>query len=187
MRIKVVLPMALVACLLLVTVSADAASVRKMSLPELTRNSEAIVIGTVTEVSSSWATDRAQIFTSVTLNVSESLKGNKSGVITFTQIGGVVGDTRVSVAGFPKFVEGSEVLLFLANDPDGYIPTIGLGQGKFDILTDQQTGEKTVANDVLGLQTPSGRPLSTAETTRMTLDEMKTSVTRMLSAEDDVR
>ncbi len=171
--------------LLSLAVAVQAASVVKLALPDLVKQSQAIVIGKVSDVSSAWAEDRRQIFTTITVNVSENLKGSSGHSVTFTQLGGVVGDTRVSVAGTPVFTPGSEVLLFLSGDPSGYFPTVGMGQGKFDITTDQRSGAKTVINNVLGLQSPTGTPLNSSETTRMTLNQIKTSVARALSADGE--
>jgi hypothetical protein len=176
---------AAVLVLLSLTVAVQAASVVKLTLPDLVKQSQAIVIGKVSGVSSAWVEDRRQIFTTITLNVSENLKGSSGHIVTFTQIGGVVGDTRVSVAGAPIFTPGSEVLLFLSGDPSGYFPTVGMGQGKFDVTTDERSGEKIVINSVLGLHSPAGAPLSSSETTRMTINQIKTAVAQALSADGE--
>lgn len=185
MKSKLIISAAALVLLLFLLVAVQAASVVKLTLPDLVKQSQAIVIGKVTDVSSSWAEDRRQIFTTITLNVSENLKGSSGHTVTFTQLGGVVGDTRVSVAGTPVFTPGSEVLLFLSGDPSGYFPTVGMGQGKFDITTDQHSGEKTVTSNILGLNAPGGAPLSSSETTRMTLNQIKTAVARELSADGE--
>lgn len=163
---------------------AGAATVEKMSLPEMVKLSPSIVVGTVTDVSSAWNEDHTRIFTTIALDVSESLKGELSGVITFRQIGGTVGDTRISVPGFPVFKEGSELLLFLNDDPSGYIPVVGLGQGKFDVFVNEQSGQKIVANDVLGLETVGGKSLDEASTIKTSLSSLKRSVNEILQKQN---
>lgn len=163
---------------------AGAATVERLTLPEMVKMSPSIVVGTVTDVSSAWNENHTRIFTTITMDVSESLKGELSGVITFKQLGGTVGDTRASVPGFPVFNEGSELLLFLNDDPSGYIPVVGLGQGKFDIFVNELTGEKMTANDVLGLETIEGQSLDEASTIKTNLSNLKKSVSEILKEQN---
>jgi hypothetical protein len=169
---------------LLCLAAVQGATVEKLTLPQLAKSAQAIVVGTISEVSAFQAVDRNQIYTKVTMDVSESLKGSQSGSISFTQLGGVRGDRRVTVSGFPQFAVGSEVLLFLNDDPSGTIATVGLGQGKFNVRVDQNTGEKTVVNDVVGLEMVTDGSLATSETITMTLAEMKKAVTKALNVEE---
>ncbi|HWR83091.1 MAG TPA: hypothetical protein VN285_07300 [Candidatus Deferrimicrobium sp.] len=166
---------------LLWVTAAQGATVEKMTLPQLSQSAQAIVIGTITDVSYFQASDRNQIYTRVTMDVRESLKGSQSGTISFTQLGGVIGDRRVSVSGFPVFVVDQELLLFLNDDPSGTISTVGLGQGKFNVLVDQATGEKKVVNDVVGLEMVSDGLLVTSETISMSLADMKKAVHESLN------
>ncbi len=184
MRIRTIF-IVFVTSFLAFAVVAQAASVEKLTLGQMVKMSPRIVVGTVTDVSSAWNENHTQVFTTVTVDVSESLKGSASGAITFQQVGGVVGDIRVSVPGFPVFRKGSELLLFLNNDPSGHIPTVGLGQGKFDVFVDDRTGEKMVANDVLGLEMLDAGKLTEASTMRMSLSSMKESIKEALESPQD--
>jgi hypothetical protein len=83
---------------------------------------------------------------------------------------------RAGVAGFPVFNEGSELLLFLNHDPSNHIALVGLGQGKFNVFIDEATGDKMVANDVLGLELLEGQQLNEAATMRMSLSDMKAAI-----------
>jgi hypothetical protein len=179
---KFIVNVSAVLFLLSLVASAQAASVIKMTVPDLVKESHRVVIGKVANVSSDWAQDRRQIYTTVTIDVSEDLKGSSGDKITFRQLGGVVGDTRASIAGFPSFVPGSEVLLFLNDDPNCPFATVGLGQGKFNITVDKLTGEKVVANDVLGLKTAAGAPLTSTETITMTLNSIKAAIAKAVDA-----
>lgn len=165
----------------LLALSATSATVERLNLTQLTHSARAIVVGTVSEVTSFEAGDRSTIYTKITLDVSDNLKGARTGAYSFTQLGGVIGDRRVSVAGFPTFNPGQELLLFLNNDPSGTIATVGLGQGKFVVKTDETTGIKQVVNDVVGLEVIADGSLTTPETISMSLDDMKTKIRETLN------
>jgi len=161
------------------------ASVEKLTLSQLAMSAKSIVVGKITNVSYFDAADRSTIYTRITMDVSESLKGTQSGTINFTQLGGVVGDRRVTVSGFPQFVVGQELVLFLNDDPSGTIATVGLGQGKFNVLTDQSTGEKKVVNDVMGLEMINDGSLVTSETISLPLSDLKKAVAEALTPKNE--
>ncbi|MEW5925198.1 MAG: hypothetical protein AB1746_14535 [Candidatus Zixiibacteriota bacterium] len=164
----------LLASFLLIATMSQAAVVEKLTLSDMAKYSTRIVIGTITDVSSAWNNDHTQIYTTIVLDVAESLKGKTEQTITFTQLGGTAEGIRVSVPGFPVFTKDSDVLLFLGDSKD--MPTVGLSQGKFDIYTDMNSGERMVANNVFGLETLGDTPLSELGTVNMSLNEMKQAV-----------
>ena len=154
----------------------QSATVVKLSLNDMVSLSTNIVHGKVIDVTAAWNKEKTQIFTTVTVETTENLKGNKPSTFTFKQLGGTVGDRRVSVPGFPVYEVGSEAVLFLTNDPYDRIATVGLGQGKFNVYTDEESGEKMVANDVLGLELLDSSKLTEASTIRLNLSELKKSI-----------
>lgn len=162
--------------LLLLGSTGQSATVVKMTLNDMVRLSTNIVHGKVIDVTAAWNEEKTQIFTSVTVETTENLKGDKPSTFTFKQLGGTVGDRRVSVPGFPVFRTGSEIVLFLTNDPYDRIATVGLGQGIFNVYTDEESGEQMVANDVLGLELLDSSKLTEASTMRMNLSELKASI-----------
>lgn len=165
----------IIVSLFFIAVISQAAVVEKLTLPEMVKHSTRIVIGTITDVSSAWNKEHTQIYTTVVLDVTESLKGNADPTLTFTQLGGAAEGIRVSVPGFPVFNKDADVLLFLSGSKD--MPTIGLGQGKFDIYTDSNSGERMVANDIFGLETMGGgTPLNDPGSVNMSLNEMRRAV-----------
>jgi len=167
-------------------IEGNAASVERLSLNEMAELAPTIVHGTVTDVSAAWNDEHTQVFTTVTVRVDESLKGRTESTITFKQLGGTVGDTRVSVHGFPVFRSGSEVVLFLSDDPYDRIATVGLGQGKFEVYADEATGEKKVANDILGLEMFDSGKLTEASSLSMDLSELKSNVKQALNRSNRV-
>lgn len=134
-----------------------ATQVRHLDMRELSRSSSDIVIGRVERVASRWNASGTKIFTDVTVRVSESLKG-AGGVVTFSQLGGTVGDLRQTVEGCPAFAPGEEAVLFLWRDDRGQAQLTGLGQGKFEIRRDG-SGRAIVQRHVEGLAVREARLL----------------------------
>lgn len=133
----------------LVSGSATATSMRKLSLGELANGSKAVVIAKVTRSESRW--DDREIYTYTTLSVLSSLKGAKKGeTIVVRQLGGTVGTIASIVPGMPSFSDGEEVFVFLTKpDTSGHPWVNGLQQGKFTISTVK--GKKAVSGDTSDL------------------------------------
>jgi len=121
--------------------SAHANSMKKQNLVELMSHTDTIVIGTV-----SAKTDGIQNglpYTEITLDVGQNIKGHEGEKYTFRQFGLIkpksMGDGRVNLmvtpAGWPTFVKGESVMLFLHEPASktGFQTTAGLIQGKFMI------------------------------------------------------
>lgn len=135
-----------------------ATSVQKLSLRDLARRSESIVLAEVEGASSRW--DGNEIYTYVTLRVTEPVKGAKRhDTITVRQIGGQVGTLASIVAGTPSFRQGEDVLVFLtAEDRTGHPWVLGLQQGKYSVVSDGKGG-KRVRNELAGISLLSGAAL----------------------------
>ena len=139
---------------------AVATTVQKFSRQDLAKKSESIVIGKVEDVSSRQdAVTSKEIYTYITLSVSESVKGAKGEkMVTIRQLGGTVGHLISAVPGMPSFKTGEEVVVFLTvRDKEGYPWVMGLQQGKYSVVTDEN-GFKQVRNELDGLQllSPNG-------------------------------
>ena len=87
------------------------------SIEQLARQADIVVIGQVISATGEWAAGRATIQTRVALTVTESLKGTAASPLTFTHLGGRVGDEASAVGGGPEFVPGERVLVFLTRRP----------------------------------------------------------------------
>ena len=138
---------------------ASATTVQKFSVRELAQKSDAIVMAKVEDQSSRQDPANKEIYTYITISVTESIKGAKGEKsITFRQLGGSVGNLISAVPGMPSFKNGEEVVLFLsAKDRAGYAWVMGLQQGKYSIVTDDN-GLKHVRNELDGLKmlSPNG-------------------------------
>ena len=153
--------------------AAVASSGPRWSPEQLTDFSAAIVTGRVAAVAT--ATDaRSGIYTYVTIDVSEVLKGSIPGAqIVLKQAGGIVGDLGLSVSGQATFSAGEEVLVFAEVRPrDSTLYTTALWQGKWALEFDAATGARVAVQ-----QDDSIRAGST-EMARLDFDAMRESVAR---------
>lgn len=134
----------LAALLLLGTAPAAVASSGPRWSPEqLTDFSAAVVTGRVAAIAT--ATDASGgIYTYVTIDVTEVLKGPISGPqIVLKQAGGIVGDLGLSVNGQATFSAAEDVLVFAEVRPrDSTLYTTALWQGKWALEFDAATGAR---------------------------------------------
>jgi hypothetical protein len=110
------------------------------SVEQLARSADVVAIGEVTSATGEWAPGRATIQTRVVLTVVELLKGAESSPLTFTHLGGRVGDEASAVGGAPQFQPGERVVVFLSRRPDGSLRLRDLTYAKFEIVRDAATG-----------------------------------------------
>ena len=128
---------------------AHAKNVKKQNLLELMTHADSILIGTVSNKTDGF--QKGLPYTEITLEVGQSLKGNHGSSYTFRQFGLIepksMGDGRVNLmvtpAGWPTYLKGEQVMLFLHKPASetGFQTTAGLTQGKFMIRGDR------IAND----------------------------------------
>lgn len=124
-----------------ISACADAASVVKQNLADLITQSELILLGSVERVSDGF-TRQGIPYTEITMNVTESLKGDNTPVYRFRQFGlmesrasGAGQDyLGVSPQGSPRWSAGESVLVFLHQPArhTGLQATVGMGEGKLE-------------------------------------------------------
>jgi hypothetical protein len=128
-----------VLCLAASPPAALATSMLRRNIVDLIEISELIVTGKVVNVTDGF--ENGVPYTEVTVNVTESLKGNVPDTYTFRQfgllqprsLGNGLRFLGVSPDGWPRFQAGEEVMLFLykSSPQSGLRTTVGLLQGKF--------------------------------------------------------
>jgi len=152
-RFSLLLVSAIAAVALVGAPAALATTVQKLTLQELTKKSESIVMARVDDAVSSWDAGHREIYSYYTLRVLQPVKGSKGATtITLRQLGGTVGTIASVVPGMPSFRKGEEVVLFLTQkDAAGYPWVMGLQQGKYSIVTGKD-GVKMVRNDLAGTE-----------------------------------
>ncbi|HEX8369511.1 MAG TPA: DUF4214 domain-containing protein [Pyrinomonadaceae bacterium] len=118
---------------------------------QLILTSRLVLTGNVQAVQAEWDKKRQNIYTYVSVRVSEVLKGQiRNDIIVVKQAGGIVGDDEIMIDGAPKYKVGQEVLLFLNTLPDGSLTVAHLFQGKYEIVEDADTGLKMAQRTIDG-------------------------------------
>lgn len=137
----------------LLALPATATVLLPLTVDDLARLAPLVLVGEVNSVKCEWNQKRTKIYTRVLVTPSEVLKGNKNlGAVAIKTIGGRVGDVVAELAGAPHFSVGERVVVFLEprRDGDGY-NTLGLYQGKFELVRDPHSGRE------LALRPEAGR------------------------------
>jgi len=140
----------LIAAALLVSAVALHATVYVAAdLGELTTDARAVAYGRVVTLEPRWLEERRSIETLVTLEVETYAKGDLGRTITLRVPGGQMGPYRSIMLGAPTFVEGEEVVVFLADSGPAIPHLVGLAQGVFRVRTDVATGSRLVTPEIV--------------------------------------
>ncbi len=128
---------------LLIARAAVASIVLPLTRDALIDQSQVVVIGRVVAIASAVDPAVNEIYTYVTVQPSEILKGlSGNGPLVIKLLGGLVGNRGVHVPGQPRFSIGEEALLFLGTRlRDRSLVTMGMWQGKWSIEIDAATGQ----------------------------------------------
>lgn len=121
---------------LAVAAVAHGATLQRLSLDDMIVKSTSIVHGQVTE--SHAAASGRIIYTHYTLAVTDSLKGSTARQIDVAVPGGTAGGFQQIFPGAPALSLGQDYVLFLWTGPSGLTQIIGLSQGLFSVVPDQQ-------------------------------------------------
>jgi hypothetical protein len=154
--------------LALTAAPASATTLVRQGLEALTAENQQVVYGRVLDIHSYWNAEHSMILTDVRVEVAQMLKGDRgSREITFTLLGGTVGDITTLIIGGPELVPGSEYVLFLSRETlhgSREVLTVrDLSQGAFEIA-DLGAGKRVYSQalhhvllpDALGLSEPPG-------------------------------
>lgn len=120
----------------------------KSEINVLSKGADIIIIGKVSEQKSRWNKDKTRIYTDVSINVDEYLKGSTGqNSIIVTHLGGEVGEVGELYSHIPSFKAEEDVLLFVkkAKYDDAY--NVFQGEyGKLSLIRDKNTGELMTSN-----------------------------------------
>lgn len=114
-------------------------------MENLSKSADIVAVGKVTETKSEWDQNKTRIFTRVTLQVNEYVKGNAGSSVTITTPGGEVGDVGELYTHVPTFRPNEEVVVFLEKEATGSYRIAGGDQGKYNIEKDPESGRLLVA------------------------------------------
>ena len=124
----------------------SAATLRQLSMDQMTQSATAIVRARVT--GSSASLNGSTIYTHYRLQVTDTLKGVAPAEVALP--GGVARGLRQSFPGVPMLQTGAEYVLFLwTSQSTGITHIIGLSQGLFNVTT-QSDGTAQVARARIG-------------------------------------
>lgn len=149
---RAILAMTFLTVLLAWALPAQALMFLHRNLESLTGDADRIFVGTVKEVRAG-EDEAGHACDTITFKVGEIFKGSLGETVTIKQV-----STRSTLSpdgkltyhspfvGVPQFQEGEELLVFLSADSEiGFTTTVGFGQGKFAVLTDE-FGDKKLVN-----------------------------------------
>jgi len=106
------LPSALLA---MMAIPAGATTLMREGLDQLTVENEIVVQGRVLDINSHWNDSHTLILTDARVRPSQVLKGRHEGDVTFTVMGGTVGDVTTLIIGGAELIPGSDYVLFLSH------------------------------------------------------------------------
>lgn len=130
---RILVALALVV-LVLAAAPSTASTFLAMSDVELVTQAEAVVQGRVISQRSLWDQTGTVIVTESVVRVQSVLVGEAPRFVTVKTAGGEVGDFAVEAAGFPKFHDRENVILFLQANADGTSRVLGYQQGHFEVV-----------------------------------------------------
>jgi hypothetical protein len=150
-----------------------------LPIETLATNATVIVHGSV--ASKTVERDPAgRIFTRVKLQITEVWKGTVTPAeFSIVHSGGRLGDTESRASIQVNYEVGEEVVAMLRLNQRGEGVTLGLVQGKFHVETETAGGQKFASNPFHGRseQSPAEKGQPSANSGRLTLDELKQRVT----------
>lgn len=160
----------------------EATTVKQLSLEQMVRGSQRIVLGRRVSQETYWNKTRTRIFTATRFAVTEDLKGESRGTTTVVTVGGTMDGLTLAVSGTPRFREREEVLLFLETGKSGNWILMGLSHGMFRITADRG-GVKTAHHASSGLHLVPASPESSSQTpipARVELDRLLSRIRQLV-------
>ena len=143
MRNKYVYPLFLILLLSGFKIS-TLSQTKPTDIKNLSVAADVILTGKVTKQNSSWNKDKTRIYTDVSVEVDEYLKGNSSNkTLVVTTPGGEVGEVGELYTHMPRFSKDEEVLLFVKKDTkDMNYKVLNGEDGKMTLYTDKKPVKK---------------------------------------------
>ena len=124
--------------------TAQATTLMLFGTADLADRSNTVVTGTVTDIEARMHPEHQFIYTYVTVQVDEVLKGSASlegSTVVLEELGGQVDRWIHQVPAVPQYEVGERVLSFLEDRDAGLFKTYGWVQGKFRFETDARGRE----------------------------------------------
>ena len=153
---------------------ASATTLLQLSLPQMTKDSTAIVRGTVAQIA---VQPRGNdLYTHYKIQVAETWKGAGVSTVDVAIPGGVYKNVRETVPGAPSLSAGQDYVLFLWTSKSGLTTITGLSQGLFPIVR-AANGQLTISRPVASTVTLDATGHTVAGTAvQMSLIEFRAAV-----------
>lgn len=119
-------------------------------IKNLSKGADMIVTGKVVDQTSQWNSEKSRIYTNVTIQVDEFLKGtNNQNRIVITHLGGEVGDVGETYSHVPTFKDDEDVLVFVKKSSKDESLSVFQGEeGKLTLYEDKTTGDKITSQNI---------------------------------------
>jgi len=130
---------------LLAVTTLHATTLARLNIDQLAVAAEDIARVRCASVESRW--EDGAIWTVMTFNVVETMKGNLPSQVTVRLPGGRIGHLTATVDGTPKFNPGSDAIVFLERARSREFTVTGWVQGTFRISRNRATSRETVTQD----------------------------------------
>ncbi len=185
LRCSIIKAVTILICLLGLARTGFSTSVIIPSDDDLVISARAIVTGTVLSMGTGFDDEQERVYTYVTLQVEDVLKGAiTQQEIILKQEGGQFGDRGEILYGTPDFSVGERVLVYLDTWADGSLRVHQMFLGKFSIVKDPATGQEmavraSLRDDVVTVPTVSNKAKAT---NRMELNAYKEMLRERLAA-----
>jgi len=139
----------LITVLLFITQNLLLAQSIQSDIKNLSQGADMIVTGKVVDQKSQWNSDNSRIYTNVTIQVDEYLKGSDNqDRIVITHLGGEVGDIGETYSHIPAFIDDENVLVFVKKSAKDESLSVFEGEeGKLTLYEDKIIGEKVTSNN----------------------------------------
>jgi hypothetical protein len=116
----------------------------KIPLASLVGTADYIVVGKVANIVDNYM-DQGKVYTLVTLNVEQQIKGTTADEITIKIPGGSIGEIGVNATDYPVFHAAEKAVVFLKKDGDVFKVSGGY-QGKLTIDKNNMVGVSTLTD-----------------------------------------
>ncbi len=103
----------------------------RLSLEQLTEQSDSIVSGRVVRHWAALDSENRFIWTHYEVSVGDTLKGARHATVIISEPGGMLNGIFLQVTGSTRYADGEDIAAFLYRTPIGYMRTTNYGQGRF--------------------------------------------------------
>ncbi len=121
----------------------------ELGIEDLTKEADLILKGKVVDIKSEWNEDKTKIYTYITLNVNERIKGRpQRRIVTIRQLGGEVDGIGLVVSDSAVFKKGEDAIVFLKPDRTHHAGRLRrAGRGVINEIVGKEQGKYAVAED----------------------------------------